>query len=134
MGLVDAHRNRRGSWEVLREEYSPVIIDSFRLSPKTADKRTATIALHTRGPVDVDMPVYTLHDYSLHWVITSPDGSTKFSEGDVSVPTLAPASQWSGEFEFNAPTQDYIIKLNIVRPTGYNVIERSYNKNSDVIP
>jgi beta-glucuronidase len=134
MGLVDANRNRRGSWEVLREEYAPILIDSLNLSPETNGKQTATIALHTRGPVDVDMPAYTLRDYSLHWAVTSSDGKTKFLEDDVALPILAPASQWSGEFEFTVPTQEYIIKVSIIRPTGYNVIERSYNKNGDVIP
>ena len=30
MGLVDAERNRRGSWDVLREEYAPLLIDSLK--------------------------------------------------------------------------------------------------------
>lgn len=131
MGLVDADRNRRGSWEVLREEYSPVLIDSFSLSPQADGKRTAAVALHTRGPVEVDMPAYTLRNYSIHWALTSPEGGTTFSQGDVSLPTLAPASQWSGGFEFSVPAQEYLIKVTIIRPTGYTVIERSYNTDGD---
>jgi beta-glucuronidase len=134
MGLVDADRNRRDSWEVLREEYSPVLIDSLKLSQQTSGKQTATITLHTRGPVDVDMPAYTLRDYSVHWKVTSPDSKTNYSEGDISLPTLAPASQWSGSFDFPVPTEESIVTISVIRPTGYNVIERSYNKNSDVIP
>ena len=76
MGLVDFNRNRRGSWEVLREEYAPVLIDFLILSPIADDKRTATVTLHTRSPIDVDMPAYTLRDYSLHWQVTSPGGTT----------------------------------------------------------
>jgi beta-glucuronidase len=79
MGLVDFNRNRRGSWDVLREEYAPALIDSLNLSPMTYGKRTATVALHTRGPVDVDMPAYTLRDYALHWAVTSPNGNTTFA-------------------------------------------------------
>jgi len=89
MGLVDFNRNRRGSWELLREEYTPALIDSLSLSPAIDGKRIATVALHTRGPIDVDMPAYTLRDYSVHWAVTSPDGNTKFYEGDVQLPTLA---------------------------------------------
>src|SRR5688572_6862873 len=134
MGLVDFNRNRRGSWELLREEYAPVLIDSLTLSPKADGKRAATVALHTRGPVEVDMPVYTLRGYSLHWEVVSQDGSTKFSEGDISLPRLAPASQWSGEIEFTVPVEEYIMIVSIIRPTGYRVIERSYNTDGEFIP
>ena len=134
MGLVDFNRNRRGSWAVLREESSPALIDSLTFSSITDGKRTATVALHTRGPVDVDMPSYTLRGYSLHWAVTTPDGSTMFSEGDISLPTLAPASQWSGEIEFTTSTEEYIITLSIVRPTGYSVAERSYDAKGELIP
>lgn len=134
MGLVDSNRNRRGSWEVLREEYAPVLIDSFSLSSMTEDKRVATVALHTRGPVDVDMPAYTLRGYALHWAVTAPDNSTKFSEGDILLPTLAPASEWSGDLEFTEPTEEYIIALSIIRPTGFSVMERSYSAKGELIP
>ena len=134
MGLVDFNRNRRGSWEVLREEYAPALIDSLTFLPMTDGTQIVTVALHTRGPVDVDMPAYTLRGYSLHWAVTSPDGSTKFSEGDVPLPTLAPASQWSGDIEYTAPTEEYIITASIIRPTGYSVIERSYSTKGELIP
>ena len=134
MGLVDFNRNRRGSWEVLREEYAPALIDSLTPSSITDVKRTATVALHTRGPVDVDMPSYTIRGYSLYWTVTSLDSSTKFSEGDIHLPTLTPASQWSGEIEFTAPTEEYIIIVSIIRPTGYSVIERSYDAKGELIP
>jgi len=134
MGLVDFNRNRRGSWEVLREEYAPALIDSLTPSSITDVKRTATVLLHTRGPVDVDMPSYTIRGYSLYWAVTSLDSSTKFSEGDIHLPTLTPASQWSGEIEFTAPTEEYIIIVSIIRPTGYSVIERSYDAKGELIP
>ena len=134
MGLVDYNRNRRGSWEVLREEYAPVLIDSLTFSPEKDGKRTATITLHTRGPIDVDMPVYTLRDYSLHWAVTSPDGDKKFSEGDIPLPVLAPASEWSGNIEYTAPAEEYILTVSIIRPTGFSVIERSYSPAGELIP
>jgi beta-galactosidase/beta-glucuronidase len=134
MGLVDFNRNRRGSWEVLREEYAPALIDSLSLSPTADGKRVALVGLHTRGPVDVDMPAYTLRGYSLHWAVTSADASTEFSDGDIPLPTLVPASQWSGEIPFSQPSEEYRITLSIIRPTGYSVTERSYNRKGEVIP
>jgi beta-glucuronidase len=134
MGLVDAKRHKRGSWEVLREEYAPALIDSLTLSPAAVGKRMATVALHARGPLDVDMPAYTLRGYTLLWALTSPDGATKFSAGDIPLPTLEPAATWSGEILWTVPTQDYVLTVSIVRPTGFTVIERTYDAKGKRIP
>ena len=133
MGLVDAERNRRGSWQVMREEYAPILIDSLMLSKQEDGKHTAKVSLHTRGPIDADMPAYTLRGYSLEWIVTSSDGN-KFSEGTLPLPVLAPASQWSGDIPFDFPGEDYIVTLKIMRPTGYSVIERSYDAESKRLP
>jgi beta-glucuronidase len=133
-GLVAADRTKRGSWEVLRREYAPALIDSVTLSSPVDGKRTTTVALHTRGPVEVDMPAYTLRGYSIHWVLTSPDGATKFSEGNVALPTLAPAATWSGDVQWAVPAQGYVLTVSIIRPTGFTVIERTYDASGKLIP
>ena len=104
------------------------------LTPAVDGQRTATVTLYTRGPIEVDMPVYTLRGYTLHWAVTSPDDSTKFSEGDISLPSLAPASQWSGEILLTVPATDYIVTVSIIRPTGFYVTERSYDAQGEQIP
>jgi hypothetical protein len=103
-------------------------------SPVVDDQHTATVTLHTRGPIDVDMPAYTLRGYAIRWAVTSPDGGTKFSEGDISLPTLTPASRWSGDFLLTAPAADYIVTVSIIRPTGFSVTERSYDAQGEQIP
>ena len=79
------------------------------------------------------MPAYTLRDYSLHWVLTSPNGSKLFSEGDVDLPVLAPAAQWSDNIVFSIPAQEYMITLRVMRPTGYSVTEHSYDAEGKLI-
>jgi beta-glucuronidase len=133
MGVVDAARNRRGSWWVLREEYSPVLIDAVTFSPASGDRRSATVSLHTRGPVEQDMPTYTLRGYSLYWAVTSPEGDETFSEGDLPLPTLTPAATWSGQVEWDVPDTDYVLTVSVVRPTRFSVIERSYNSQGEVL-
>jgi beta-galactosidase/beta-glucuronidase len=127
MGVVDAERSRRGSWYLLREEYTPVLIESVTFSPAREDSRSATVALRTRGPVETDMPAYTLRGYKLHWAVTSPEGGTAFSEGDIALPTLEPGSAWSGQVEWAVPAAEYVLTVSVVRPTGFTAIERSYD-------
>lgn len=127
MGVVDAERNRRGSWAVLREEYAPVLIESVAFATVSGDSQSATVTLRTRGPVKEDMPAYTLREYSLHWAVTSPEGDETFSQGNLSLPTLEPGSEWTGEVEWVVPDAEHVLTLSIVRPTGFAVIERSYN-------
>ena len=134
MGLVDYDRNKRGSWELLRKEYAPAFIESIRLHPETNGSRIAVINIRSRGPIDVDMPVYTLRAYSLHWQITSSDGTKIFSEGDVSLPKLAPASEWTGQIEFPVPREEYVLTISIMRPTGFSVMDYTYDLKGEVIP
>lgn len=141
MGVVDAERNRRGSWWVLRREYASVLIESVTLrqaqgetlSSVSGNSWSATVSLRTRGPVEEDMPAYTLRGYTLHWAVTPPEGEETFSEGDLSLPTLAPGSEWSGEVEWVVSEADYVLTLSVVRPTGFSVIERSYDSRGELL-
>ncbi|HEY2982170.1 MAG TPA: hypothetical protein VGJ22_13380, partial [Anaerolineales bacterium] len=120
--------------ELLREEYAPALIDSVNLSPVSAGRQRAAVSLHTRGPIEADLPAYTLRGYTLHWVLISPDRRIKFSEGDVLLPVLVPGSVWSAEIEWAAPDEEYALMLSIVRPTGSAVIEKLYNSSGELIP
>jgi len=133
-GLVDAARNKRGSWSVLRDEFSPALLDSVVFSAAAGDQRTAAVSLHTRGPVDMEIPAYTLRGYTLHWATASPSGDQTFSAGDVSLPVLAPGAKWSGEIAWPIPDGDYTFTISIVRPTGFNVTGQSYDAKGERIP
>jgi len=131
MGVVNAERHRRGSWVLLREEFAPILIESVTFSPARGDSRSAAVTLRTRGPVEADMPAYTLRGYSLHWAVTSPESETVFSGGQVALPTLEPGSGWSGQVEWTVPQAEYVFTVSIVRPTGFTVIERSYDSKGE---
>jgi beta-glucuronidase len=127
MGVVDAQRNRRGSWEVLREMHAPVLIDTVHISPLSDGTQRATVSLQTRGPIETDMPAYTLRGYRLRWGIASQRGGAVYAGGDLQLPTLAPGTAWSGDLEWKALGGRYVLTLGIIRPTGFTVIERSYD-------
>ena len=133
MGVVDAKRNRRGSWEVLRETYAPVLLDSVRISPTAEGTHRAMVSLRARGPIETDMPAYTLRGYRLRWLIVSRLGDTSYSGGDLQLPTLAPGAVWSGDLEWAVPGGEYTLTLSIIRPTGSTVIERSYNSQDELL-
>jgi beta-galactosidase/beta-glucuronidase len=133
-GLVDATRNKRSSWSVLRDAFSPALVDSVTFSAGTGNKQKALVDLHTRGPVDKEIPAYTLRGYSLHWAVTSPKGDKMFSSGDISLPILAPGSKWSGNITWTIPGEDYILTISVIRPTGFSVIERTYDVTGAQLP
>ena len=131
MGVMDAERDRRGSWVLLREEYTPVLIESVTFSSAPEDSQSATVALRTRGPVETDMPAYTLRGYTLHWAVTSPEREKVFSQDDIALPTLEPGSEWSGQVEWAVPEAQYVLTVSVVRPAGFTVIERTYDAHGE---
>ncbi len=126
MGVVDANRNRRGSWQVLRGEYSPALLDGVKITRGSGDQRLAQVKLHARGPVDIEMPAYTLRGYTLHWEVKSPDGAQTFSEGTITLPQLAPGETWSGSIYWPEPGQDSVLTITVIRPTGFAVLEQTF--------
>jgi beta-galactosidase/beta-glucuronidase len=133
-GLVDSQHAHRPAWDVLRAQYSPALIDSVVLAPVTEGSRTATVALHTRGPVDTDLPAYTLRGYTLHWALTSAADGSVLGEGEVALPVLAPGATWLGDLSFPVPDQEYLLTISIVRPTGFSVMDYSCDAQGNSIP
>jgi beta-glucuronidase len=133
MGVVDARRNRRGSWSLLRDAYAPLLIESVVLATASGGRQSATVALRTRGPLEGDMPAYTLREYGLRWAVTSPEGEKLFSAGELALPTLEPGSRWSGEIGWAVPETEYVFTIHVVRPTGFTVLERSYDSDGRLV-
>jgi beta-galactosidase/beta-glucuronidase len=127
MGVVNAQRQRRGSWEVLREANAPVVVDAVRFVPRSGRIRSASVVLRARGPVDSDMPAYTLRAYHFEWAVVAPDGQSALAQGRLPLPTLAPGTTWSGTVTWPAPAGDYRLTLRVMRPTGVAVLERTYD-------
>jgi beta-glucuronidase len=108
MGVVNAERQRRGSWARIRAEYAPARISSFSFVPGGA-----RVELRTRA----DLPGYTLRGYTLRW-------STAAESGTLALPPLSPGSTWSGELVWRGRAAT--IRLELVRPTGYPILEQTF--------
>jgi beta-glucuronidase len=113
MGVVDADRRRRGSWSRMRAEYAPARLSSFSFVPGGAH-----IVLRTRG----DLPAYTLRGYTLRW-------AAETQEGTLALPPLAPGSTWSGDLAWRGSPGR--VRLALVRPTGYAVLEATFEREAD---
>jgi hypothetical protein len=131
MGVVDAWRQRRGAWALLREAYAPAVLDAVHRSSAAGGSRRATVVLRVRGPGARDLPAYTLQGYRLAWTVTAPEGQRVFAQGIIPLPTLPPGTTWSGEVEWIAPTADYQLILQLLRPTGFTVLEHIYNAHGE---
>jgi hypothetical protein len=127
MGVVDARRRRRGSWAVLREAYAPAVLETVDVSSTPDGLQRAAVVLRARGPVDQDLPTYTLRGYQLAWAVTAPDGQPVVVQGVLTLPTLAPGATWSGVLQWDAPATDHRLTLWLLRPTGVAVSERTYD-------
>ena len=127
MGVVDAWRQRRGAWAVLREGYAPAVLDTVRLFPASDGTQRATVVMHARGPVERDLPAYTLRGYRLAWTVAASDGQRVFAQGIIALPTIPPGTAWSGTVEWPAPKADYRLTLRLLRPTGFTVFEHTYD-------
>ncbi len=126
MGVVDAQRQRRGSWTVLREAYAPAVLDSVRMSMAPNGGYRAAVILRARGPVERDLPAYSLQGYSLAWTVAALDDRRVFAHGAIALPTLASGTTWSGAIEWTAPQADSQLSLRLLRPTGFAVLEHTY--------
>jgi Glycosyl hydrolases family 2, TIM barrel domain/Glycosyl hydrolases family 2, sugar binding domain/Glycosyl hydrolases family 2 len=127
MGVVDAQRQRRGSWTVLREAYAPAVLDAVHMPPASSGTQHATVVLRARGPVEHDLPAYTLQGYRLTWMVAAPDGQWIFAQGVLPLPTLPPGMTWSGTLAWAEPGTDYQLTLQLLRPTGFAVLEQAYD-------
>lgn len=104
MGVVDAERKRRGSWAVLREEYSPALFEAVTHDVaefKPGQEVTTEVAIRSRGPIETEMPAYTLEGYTLHWELL--EGKLLLTGGDLEIPTLQPGESWRGSLTWTVP-------------------------------
>jgi hypothetical protein len=131
MGVVDARRQRRGSWATLREAYAPAVLDAVRISLASDGTHRATVVLRTRGPVEYDLSAYTLQGYRLVWTVAAPEGRRVFAQGVLPLPTLPPGTTWSATLAWAAPEADSRLTAQLLRRTGFTVLEHTYDAHGE---
>jgi beta-glucuronidase len=112
-GLVDPRRNRRPAYEQVRTEFSPAVLGELRLGG------SASVELRTRA----DFPAYTLRGYRLRWVWLDRQNAA-ITSSEEPLPDLPPGS--ARTVNATPPAGAAALRLEVIRPTGFRMIDRRY--------
>jgi beta-glucuronidase len=108
-GVVDLYGARKPSFDVLRQESSPV--NDLKA---TLNGQQLQVSLTTREAV----PAYTLRDYRLRWIGYA-DQDIPLETQETAIPDLAPGKTFSHDFTTSLPKFEKIV-VEVVRPTGFS--------------
>ncbi len=122
MGVVDDSANPRPPWQTLREEFAPVEVTGTELDRADPGRSKIVISLRARGPVEQELPAYTLRNYTLVWEILSLTGAA-VQAGKETLPTLPPGMDCMVAIETPRPEPGSRLELSVLRPTGFSVLD-----------
>jgi beta-galactosidase len=112
-GVVDVWGNRKPSYELLREESSP--IDELRIEgPPTAFRVTVRTRMH--------VPAYTLRGYRLRGTYFG-YGQIPIEQQEAALPELEPGGEAALAMSF-ADARPEKIQFDVLRPTGFSAYTR----------
>jgi hypothetical protein len=126
MGVVDNDGCPRPSWQTLREDFAPVKIEQARFSFPAPGQCRVDVTLRTRGPIEVDLPAYTLRSYRIAWEFLSRSGQTSDIRGEKDLPELSPGTIYNLSIELPCPTKRSELHISVIRPNGFCVIDRQF--------
>ena len=110
-GVVDLDGNRKPSFDVLRQESSPV--ESLRLGPGEGLLNATVTTRKT-------LPAYTLEGYTLRWVVFGFD-DLPMEQGSAALPILQPGQQASLRIQFQEKNP-LRVRVDVMRPTGFSAL------------
>jgi hypothetical protein len=127
MGVVDEYGRPRPSWRILQEEFTPLVIEKVDFIFPKKDQCTANIVLRTRGPIENDLPAYTLRNYRVAWEFQSSPGRPIDLRGEVYLPVLPPGTLHNLSIEFPRAKKRSKLHVAVLRPTGFTVVEQLFD-------
>jgi beta-galactosidase len=108
-GVVDLYGARKPSYDVLRDQSSPV--EALEIS---GEGNALTATVRTRGR----LPAYTLIGYRLRWVVYAAQGYP-IEQHETDLPALAPGSTTTISLGITQPLPSRV-QVDVVRPTGFS--------------
>ena len=112
-GVVDLYGERKPSFDVLRDESSPIA--SLEVE-ESGGQLFATIRSRT------ETPAYALSGYKLKWVVYGAGGSP-VEQREANLPVLRPGEHTmvSAKFEEKMPQS---VRFGVMRPTGFSAFRK----------
>lgn len=126
MGVVDDHGLPRPSWRTLQEEFSPLVIEKVDFTFPKKDQCKVNIALRRRGPIEVDLPVYTLCNYRINWELMSSTGKSPNKRGEAELPVLPSGINYDLCIDVPWLVERCKLHIAVFRPTGFVVSYRDF--------
>jgi len=108
-GVVDVYGKAKASYELLRQQSSPIEFLSVE-----NHLNTFQLQLKTRGT----LPAYTLRQYKLRGIFYG-DGEIPIEFQEADLPDLLPGADVSLELKFSQSSTPVSIEFYVVRPTGF---------------
>jgi beta-galactosidase len=115
-GVVDIFGEKKASYEVLRQESSP--LESLAVENTLNAFRLRIQSRH-------DVPMYTLRGYKLRGIFYGQD-DIPVEQREVELPSVAAGAEISVSLAFNQSTVPRCVKFDVLRPTGFSAYSRSW--------
>jgi beta-galactosidase len=115
-GVVDVEGSRKPSYELLRDESSPV--ESLTI---TVSGNRFEVQIKTRR----DFPMYTLQSYKLRGIFFG-QGNIPVEQQEVTLPQRAPGSEARLELTFSSSEPPVRVHIDVLRPTGFSVYSQDW--------
>jgi beta-galactosidase len=115
-GVVDLCGAQKGSYDVLRQELSP--IESL-----TAENHLN--AFHLRLKTRHDVPMYSLRGYKLRGTFYG-QGDIPIEQHEVELPEIATGNETTVDLIFSQSGVPLHVKFDILRPTGFSAYSRNW--------
>lgn len=112
-GVVDLYGERKPSFNVLRDESSPI---ASLEADESGGQLFATIRSRT------EVPAYILSGYKLKWVVYGPGGSP-VEQREANLPVLRPGEHAVVSAKFEEP-KPQSVRFDVVRPTGFSAYRK----------
>jgi beta-glucuronidase len=119
-GVVDLLDQPKTSWQVLREESSP--IKSITITPQ--EPNSFNIDILTRS-LENDLPAYTLRDYVLVWRALDAQ-NLPIESGRTIISELKPGTSLRESIKVSSGIVSQV-KAEVFRPTGYSVLDARWS-------
>jgi beta-glucuronidase len=108
-GVVDVYGARKPSWQVLREEASPLA--AMAVTDKAGEIHVTILARQS-------VPCYTLRGYTVRAVIYG-DGAIPVERVEAALPVLEPGQEATVRISFQEKTP-MRVQVDLMRPTGFS--------------